>query len=289
MRASELVPEFLRPLARRIWLGLHRPGALAKVWTSKLGAGRRHGLPSQLIVSLTSYPARFGTLHLTLLSLLQQGVMPDKLLLWIAHDDMAKLPGEVRALERDGLIIRECDDLKSYKKLIPAVEVFPDAFIATADDDVYYPPQWLGEMVDQWQAHPSIACHRAHRLVRSPDGGIAPYLSWEVDVQDGQARQRSADVLPTGAGGVLYPPQSLDPRVTDRGLFQRLCPGGDDLWFYWCARMAGTPIRKVGGRMKIITWAGSQDESLWADNREGGNDRMIRALIDEFGIESLGL
>jgi hypothetical protein len=35
-----------------------------------------------------------------------------------------------------GLEIRTCRDLRSVKKLVPALEEFPRAFIATADDDL---------------------------------------------------------------------------------------------------------------------------------------------------------
>ena len=289
MRLARFIPGFMRPLARLLWLSWHRPKALSQLRRSKLVSGEPHRLPGELVVSLTSYPPRYPTLHLTLRSLLAQRVRPDRLILWIAHHDMQPLPGEVRELERHGLEIRACDDLKSFKKLIPSLEAFPDAFIATADDDLYYPTDWLAELGEAWMAEPSITCHRAHRLMRSSDGRIAPYLRWQVDVQDERAHRPSADLVPTGAGGIFYPPHSLDPRVTDRSEFERLCPHGDDLWFYWCARLAGTAIRKVGGRFQQITWPGSQEESLWEANRQGRNDEMIGALVEEFGVESLGL
>ena len=80
----------------------------------------------------------------------------------------------------------------------------------------------------------------------------------------------------------MYPPHSLDRRSTDREQFQRLCPDGDDLWFYWCARVAGTLYKKVGGKMRLVMWPGSQKSSLWESNEAGGNDRMIAALEAEF-------
>ena len=178
--------------------------------------------------------------------------------------------------------IRSCDDLRSFKKLVPALEAFPNAFIATADDDIHYPRKWLESLVSGSEQG-VITCHRAHRMRRSPDGRLRPYLEWEFAVQDSEARRPSADILPTGIGGILYPPHCLDPRVTDQELFLRLCPGGDDLWFYWCARMAGTLYRKVGGEFRMVTWPGTQESSLWASNEAGGNDRMIRALEEEFG------
>jgi hypothetical protein len=244
--------------------------------------GRPHTLPRELIISLTSYPARFGTLHLTLACLLDQTVAPDRIILWVAQNDFGALPRRVRDLEQRGLEVRACDDIRSFKKLLPALKAFPDAYIATADDDVYYPNDWLEILINACSDR-VIACHRAHRIKRRSDGRVAPYLEWDFIVQVENSQRPSSDLVPTGVGGVLYPPQSLDPCVSDRQLFQRLSPDGDDLWFFWCGRLTGTLTRKGAGRMRKITWVGSQDAALWDQNKQGGNDRAIRALEEEFG------
>ena len=235
-----------------------------------------------MIVSLTSYPARFGTLHLTLACLLDQTVRADRTILWIADGDLPALPTSVREFERRGVEIKACDDLRSYKKLVPALEAYPDAFVATADDDIYYGRRWLEVLVDGC-SRGVISCHRAHRIKFAEGGKAQPYLDWDFDARDAASRQPSGDLLPTGAGGILYPPYSLDGRVTDRALFERLSPNGDDLWFYWCARMAGTKYRKVGGKVWPINWEGSQESSLWEGNERGGNDAAIAALERQFG------
>jgi hypothetical protein len=250
--------------------------------------GCAHGLSGELIVSLTSYPARFGSLHLTLACLLDQSVKADRTILWIAHQDMGKLPSEVRNLKTRGLEIRACDDLRSFKKLIPTLEAFPDAFIATADDDVYYPRNWLETLVGGVRDG-VITCYRAHRILRTADGKLAPYSMWANDVQDRRARQPSIDLLPTGAGGILYPPHSFDQRVTDGSLYERHCPDGDDLWFYWCARLADTQHMKVGPRLRLVTWKGSQLTSLWDSNETGGNDRATAALQSELPLRALAV
>src|SRR4051794_35363928 len=69
-----------------------------------------HKLPLELIVSLTSYPARFSTLGLTLRGLLDQTVAPDRTILWVAEGDYDEIPDNVRELERFGLDIRPCAD-----------------------------------------------------------------------------------------------------------------------------------------------------------------------------------
>jgi hypothetical protein len=252
------------------------------------GGTARHGLPAELVVSLTSYPPRFETLDLTLRSLIEQDIRPDHLLLWVAQDDFEDLPRRVIDLEQFGLSIRTCPDIRSYKKLIPAVEAFPHAFIATADDDVYYSPSWLRTLVEAVvpDRHVVVA-RRTHRFSRRRDGTIAPYSTWEWDVTDAGARRPSTDLMPTGAGGILYPPDVLPPVALDRSLFTRLCPDGDDLWFFWTARMNGACHRQAGGRFWRINWPSSQKSSLWSVNEAGGNDRMIGALEKEFGLLEL--
>jgi hypothetical protein len=228
-------------------------------------------------------------LHLTLRSLLLQSVRPDRLILWIAHADIPLLPDPVRELETFGLEIRQCDDLKSYKKLIPALKCFPHAFIVTADDDLYYPPNWLRVLAQGFRAEePAILARRAVRLKRAAQG-LAPFKEWTHDVQDGRARLPSNDLMPETGGGALYPAGSLSQEVTDRALFERLAPTGDDLWFYWCARLAGTQVRKIGDSLVVTGWSGSEDSALWNENQFGQNDRMIRALQEEFGFDTLGL
>jgi hypothetical protein len=280
MGLRRYIPEFAVEAVRKLRSHWFRSRARRRLGL-KRSQRRVHGLDLPLIVSLTSYPRRFPTLHLTLACLLDQSIRADRTILWIAHHDMDALPGEVRALQANGLEIRTCDDLGPFKKLIPALEAFPDAYVATADDDLYYPRDWLEVLVREAQRG-TIVCHRAHRPVRAADGGLASYACWERNVQDRRARQASTDIMPTSGAGVLYPPGSLHEVATDRR-FLSLCASGDDLWYWWTSRMAGTKSRKVGPLMWVVAWPESQADSLWAGNEAGGNDRMIAALEAELG------
>ncbi len=201
---------------------------------------RAHALPGPLVVSVTSYPKRFPTLAKTLRSLLDQTVRADRTVLWLANDDTA--PADVRALTTHGFEIRFTTDLRSYKKIIPALSEWPEAYICIADDDTYYEPNWLQSLVSG-VAPGVISCRRAHRP-RRYNGRLAPYSNWEWSIiGDG----RIEDLFPTGCGGVLYPPNSLDRQVLDEATFQRLCPHADDVWLYMMARKAGSFYRQVGG------------------------------------------
>ena len=102
---------------------------------ARRGEPAPHGLRSPLIVSLTSYPARFGSLHLVLRSLLTQSVRADRVVLWLDEGDEHLLPPAVTSL---GVETRICPRWRSYKKIIPTLMEWPEAHIVTADDDIYY-------------------------------------------------------------------------------------------------------------------------------------------------------
>jgi hypothetical protein len=230
--------------------------------------GKSHALSGELIVSLTSYPPRFGTLALTLACLCGQSVRADRIILWIAEQDIEELPREVRwNMRQAGVEIRTCDDIGPYKKLVPALEAFPDAFIVTADDDLYYPRDWLERLVDGFDGE-SIVCCRASLV---GDGAPARVL-----VRG--AREPCSDILPSSGAGILFSPLSLPAEAADRK-FLLLSPTDDDLWYYSMARRNRQLIRKIKPRRENpISWTGTQDCALWSRNQLQDGARILMAL-----------
>jgi hypothetical protein len=255
-----------------------------------------HRLAAPLIISVTSHPKRFKTLALTLKCLLSQTVAPNAVVLWIADADRSALPADVLALQGAGLTIEFTKDLRSFKKIIPALQRFPDAFIVTADDDVYYWPTWLEELVNAYSpTKREILCHRVNRIRLGKNGLPLPYSQWEFEYTGCES---SPLIFPTGVGGVLYPPDHLHSDVVDEATFDVLCPSTDDAWLYWMALRAGSQFRKTelsrpmtrwpgsSRRFSMTSWPGSQKVSLHWQNvpQGGGNDVQIRNLIDRFGF-----
>lgn len=243
-----------------------------------------HALDGRLLVSLTSHRPRLKTLHLTIKSLLEQTVLPDRILIWLTREDKACLPPKEQ-YSNPLVAIETCDDLRSYKKLIPALLRYPDATIVTVDDDAYYHRRWLETLVESCGENKDILCHVAYRIHFDGQDRLASYGEWTKDVQDRFARHPSSDLLPIGVGGVLYPPGSLAPAVTASRLFTRLCPDCDDLWFYVMAKLKGTRCRKVGPRLYQTLWPGSQQSALWVRNVGFNNDRAIERLVSAFGAD----
>lgn len=235
-----------------------------------------------IVVSLTSYPGRISTVHETIESILNQSFKPKTLVLWLAKEQFPNLerdlPHVLLQLKNKGLSIEWCEDIRSFKKLIPTLKKFPNKTIVTADDDIIYHRDWLAQLaITHIQVPYAIICHRAHRVLLDKDKGYSPYRTWLKEVRE---EDLSYNYLFTGCGGVLYPPGSLHHSVTDSSAFSTICPNGDDLWFWSMALLNGTKIRIVKDScFKLDFIPGTQDTALWIQNvQAGGNDVMLRAL-----------
>ncbi|WP_233880443.1 glycosyltransferase [Paraburkholderia flagellata] len=239
-----------------------------------------------IVVSLTSYPARINAVPETIKSILAQSFRPGKILLWLAEDQFPgkekDLPCELLELKRAGLLIEWCEDIHSYKKLIPVLKKYPEKTIVTADDDLLYEKDWLAQLViTHLQEQDAIICHRAHRVSLDEEGNFSPYRDWAKDIKSAKP---SLDHLFTGCGGVLYPPGSLHESVLDRDAFTCICPSGDDLWFWGMAVLKGTRIQVVkDSSFELQHVPGTQETALWVGNvRKGKNDLMLQTLDNRF-------
>lgn len=235
-----------------------------------------------IVVSLTSYPARIKAVVEAIKSILAQSVKPGKVVLWLAEGQFPRketdLPDQLLCLKDEGLCIDWCEDIRSYKKLVPSLDKYPNRILVTADDDLLYTKTWLLELiVAHIQTRDAVVCHRAHLVSLDEEGSFASYKEWPKEVK-GQGA--SFEYLCTSGAGVLYPPGSLHRLVMDREAFTSACPTGDDLWFWAMAVLNDTKIQIVKDSSFSLDFVPStQDEALWIENvRGGGNDKMLREL-----------
>ena len=242
-----------------------------------------HDLPGPLIISLTSYAPRFPTLPLTLRCLLSQTMKPDKIMLWIAHEDKDNLTSEILTLRTSGLEIEFCSDIGSYKKIIPTLQNYPDHFIITADDDIYYWPTWIEELITSWSDRKQdIVAHIVHRINLSDNQLPLEYHKWKLDYTN--AYDPSPLNFATGAGGVLYPPKIFHHDILDIHAFQSLCKNADDVWLYWMSSLNGSMVRRTLSKRKIQSWPSTQEKGLYRYNVIHGNDNAIKAMIKTYGF-----
>jgi hypothetical protein len=238
------------------------------------------------IVSLTSYGERLSSVHHVIYSLLNQSVRPVKIILNISFADEHLVSEKIKQCVILQLIeIHFCEDLKSYKKLIPTLNRFPEHVIITADDDVFYPSDWLKVL---WNAHlrqpQSVICLRAHRINFTSAYKPDSYRSWDKNIQ-GDLMDGYVDLMPVGIGGILYPISSLHSSVFNKERFLKLSPFADDLWFFVMASLNGTRICKPKYVRRFFPLLGSQKVALFHSNvAKDGNDFQLRKILEEYNI-----
>ncbi|WP_018878414.1 glycosyltransferase [Thioalkalivibrio sp. ALE28] len=254
---------------------------------NRLSRRRIRDAPDSPVVSLTSFPARLETVYLTIESIFRQSEPPGGVYLWLYEGEVARseLPSTLRRLERRGLHIEFVpENLRGAKKLIYAARAFPERSIVTADDDLIYPRDWLQQLMAASRATPgAVVCHRGHKIRRRPDGPFHRY--WDCMRTDRGGVEPAFALLPTGNGGVLYPPGALNSRVFDTELMHHLCPTADDIWFKAMTLLNQVPSRRVNTRnfMPIVI-PGSQEQALIHGNKHA-NDAQLQATFSHFGLE----
>lgn len=265
--ASDLWREYLANFIKKF---SERLGTYNKYWNS------------QIVVSLTSYGKRIKTVYKVIENLKNQSLNYKKLILWLAEEEFAynlkNLPKELIDLQDDLFEIRFCPDIKSYKKLIPTLKYFSDDIIVTADDDQYYNRHWLLELFLSWLEYPeAIHCHRGHKAVFN-FGQLENYNRWNYNHKQSEP---SCLLLPTGCGGILYPPNCFMKEVFREEIFINKCATGDDLWFWAMALMNERKFRIIPHTsFQLKTLEGSQDTSLYHENINNNvNNRMIKNIF----------
>ncbi len=249
---------------------------------------------SRIIVSLTTFPERIHEVELVLYTLMRQEYSPDEIILNLSSVEFPErekeLPGNLNRLIKSGIKICWVKDIKSYKKLLPTLKNYPNEIIVTADDDVYYPPDWLGKLVESHRRNPEgTHCHRANRIRFTSDGQIELYKNWETARVGGE---KSIYYLPTGMGGILYPPDLFDEKVFDENIFMKDAPDADDLWFWVHTILSGNTSRIVDEPILQFEYInerrvmGKVDGTvLWHTNvKNGGNDRQLANLLKRYPV-----
>jgi len=243
---------------------------------------------TKYIVSLTSFPGRINDVWISIETILRQTFKPDMVILWLAEEQFPDrmLPESLTALQKRGLTIKFCEDLKSHKKYYYTFLEYPDAIIITVDDDSYYPKNLLQSLVDAHKKYPSCICaNRAHKITFSENNTILPYRKWKHNYKG--ITSPHALLVPTGVGGVLYPPGSLHKTIFDKDVFNEICFYADDLWLKANALMQNTKVVTTPGFNKdLIAVSSTQSEKLVMHNSHGGgNDEQFRKIIKHFDLE----
>ena len=242
------------------------------------------GKNKDIIVSLTSFPERISTLNKCIESLFMQTVLPQKVVLWLADSQFPNkekdLPQELLSLNECGLEICWCNDIRSYKKLIPTLKQYPNNIIVTVDDDVIYSPNLIENLYESYLEMPH--CVHAHRVTKMYmfENGI----KWIPGGEYFYLTPNSLNKL-VGVGGVLYPPHCFHKDIFNEDLFMKLAPTNDDQWFWCMANLNGYFVRSVPDKiLKLSYIENTQKYGLTNINDKGLNLFIVqlRNLFDYY-------
>ena len=195
-------------------------------------------------IGLTSFPARISTLHFVIRSLIKQSAQPDSIHLFLGRDEIPNanwLPSQLRAFEASGLKLHFLDATRhQYDKFTHTEHFDAQMPYVIVDDDVIYQPYSMERLLSAHGKYPNtVIGNRCHMMQFGADGSIAPYGDW---TREARTPEPSFNLVPTGAGGVLYPPGFFaDGPVIDTAEILRHAPYADDMWLKFNALDKGIP------------------------------------------------
>ena len=237
---------------------------------------------SRIIVSLTTYPARISTVWITIASLLAQTMKPYKVILWLAEEQFPehKIPESLEKMKQRGLEIRFCEDLKPHKKYYYAIQEYPEYYIITVDDDIFYPENHIERLWDGHEKYPgNIICQWSHQIGFTEQGEFQPYNEWIDNDEDNP----SYLTLAVGCGGVLYPPGCLSPEAFDSQKITKYALYADDLWLKCMEILNDCKVVNCNqAAMIYFNIVSTMKSGLWTHNtgQSRNNDIVWRQLME---------
>lgn len=263
---------------------------------SEIGVEEHSDRTRKIIVSVTSYGRRVtDVLPYTIYSLLKQTYKPDMVILWLDYDNWNdnNIPDSLKEMQKWGLTIKFCEDLKSYKKHVPALKTFPEASVITTDDDFYYSKYAIERLVKASNENVNYICTlRAHRPTFSANNKLLPYNSWDLLKHD----TMTGPLFPTTGGGCVFRQDLLHGDTTNAELFTKLCPKADDVWFYIMGVLKQTPVKVLPSwtlmmiPLDVFYQKSHRGANLQDSNRlESFNDVQLQNTMNHYNLTAKDL
>lgn len=251
----------------------------------KYGLYEKDDRHEKIIVSLTSYPARFSTIIPALKSLLLQTVKPDKIIVWIGCSQN-NLTDDMINMEQYGVEFRcNIKDLRAHTKYIWALQEFSNDIVITVDDDNIYPSTLISSLLKAHKKFPKCVCARRVHKITMFAGSIMPYNEWEFDYTD---KDMPSDYLfATGVGGVLYPPHIFGLETFDEKNIKELSYLNDDIWLKFMEILSWGGVKVVWAKNYLphpIEIANTQETALrFLNVIQNQNDECIKKILNVYG------
>jgi len=241
------------------------------------------------IISLTSHGKRINEVLFRALSTLLDQDIPSKVILYLDKDAdpyLGIVREKFKALAQLGLEIRAgYENIGVHSKWFWALQEFPNDLVVLADDDAYYPRDWLRSLVEQYQKTGSMTCLTSEGVYYDEDRYKLCHTRC--------CPCKNID-SPLNMHGCLIPPNSFHSDVFNKELFLTLTPKADEIWLFAMRILNNKPVsfidkplaQKIRRNLLLIDQSMEAGGTcLWKYNAfEGGNVKQLNAVIAHYPI-----
>jgi hypothetical protein len=246
---------------------------------------------NDIVVSLTSFPARINGVWKVIHSIFNQTVLPGKIVLYLYINEfpnkLEDIPQSLKKFLSHGLEI--CfvqENLKSHIKYFYAMQEFRNKTLITLDDDIYYYRDTIERLIRISETFPGvISANLVREIFIDSEGNAVSYSKWGRYTKSDYS---SHSLLALGYGGVLYPNTIKFENLLNKDDILENCLSADDLWLKVNEMIEN--IRVATGEfypepMYLTTAANS---ALSSNNVQGEkrNDSVWIQLIHKYKLEN---
>ena len=212
------------------------------------------------VITLTTFSARFETVHWTIRSLLKQSESPHTVVLYLGSDlHEHSIPQNLQSINDKRFQIKQSEfDLGSHNKYWNALQDYPDKNVLVVDDDCIYDHNFVRSMINAHMQSPATPIVLYPWSMKwSSNGELLPRSLWKKEFK--RPKLPSGNLFTMGRA-TLYPPGSLHSDVLDQELIKTFCGhsetgvlGADDSWLKIMATRAQQPILAARSYPRMLT------------------------------------
>jgi hypothetical protein len=239
---------------------------------------------SDVIVSLTSFPARINKVWLCIETLKRQTLRPKKVILYLSST-------QFKDIEIPRNLLSECDelfeirfvkgDLRSHKKYYYAFQDFSNYLIVLVDDDLFYPTNLVSNLFNKYNnctTNNNIFANYCREITYDIKGNLKDYNSWPLIKKTSNVKT----LFFGSGGGTLINPRILYKDVCDDKLFMNLTPLADDIWLNAMCRLNDVSIVMIGKSLVLPIIIPHNKALLSLNMGQNMNDRQILNVIEYY-------
>lgn len=242
----------------------------------------------EIVVSLTTFPARYETIGMTLESLLRQTMKPNRILVWLTKEENPeqKIPEAFLPYVEKGVEVCFSDsNLMPHNKSFHTAKLNADRYIITVDDDIVYSEKLIERLYTTYKANDpqTVVCELAHWITLDETGVPQPYDRWDMESKG--IAGPSHRLMAKGVGGVLYPPNFFRDGYFDEETIRATCLMADDLWLKFQEALRGYRVVKTRRYAKQVITLNEESQKVSLNSKNNGEKRnnvQLKNLIDRF-------